>query len=91
MLTTDVTTIVNYGVGPVVVIILILLGILVPKSYVTKLEKENELLRQNLELQKLVTQQAVEAAANSNQLIGALKEMVASGQNKAPPSSPPGG
>ncbi|HEV2354591.1 MAG TPA: hypothetical protein VGR89_10125 [Puia sp.] len=76
----DVGYILNFGVGPVIVVFLLMVGVLFPRWYVTKLEKENEVLKDNLAMQKKITEELTQAVANSNQLIGALKNQTGRGK-----------
>jgi hypothetical protein len=57
------------------VVILMILGVLVPKAYVTKLEKRIGYLEQALESEKQISKESVSALASSNQMIGTLKQI----------------
>lgn len=70
------TLITNAGIAGVV-IVLILLGILVPKWYVSKLEKEITLKDQALKTEREISKQATEQLAIANQLVGELRAIAA--------------
>ena len=71
-----VTALVNFGAAGVVVI-LIILGLLVPKPFYARLEEENRLLREALQLERQRSNDAAATAGVTNQLIHALTDMAA--------------
>lgn len=63
--------------GPLGVITgLLLMGYVVPKPFYTRLEKENDKLRQALDAERQRGDAGTQAAAASNQMLGALKQVV---------------
>lgn len=57
------------------VLILIVLGVLVPKPYVAKYEERIEYLEKALESEKKINDEAVSSLAQTNQMIGTLKQI----------------
>lgn len=69
-----ITLLSNAGTAGIVVILLIL-GLLVPKWAYSKLEEENKLLREALHLERQRNGEVSSQAGVTNQLIGALVDL----------------
>ena len=62
--------------GPLGLMVLALMfGFLVPKWYVSKLEKENEFLREDNRIKTELNKELSNTIANNNQLIGELRSL----------------
>ncbi len=68
------TVLVNAGVAGIVILLLIF-GYLVPKWAYSKLEEENKLLREALQLERQRGSEAASQMGVTNRLIGALVEL----------------
>ena len=66
----------NAGIAGIV-IVLIITGYLVPKSYYTKLDEENTHLKEALRLERQRANEVTASAAITNHLIGALTDLAA--------------
>jgi len=60
--------------------LLLLLGWIVPKPFMTKLESENEFLKRALETERTLRAEAARAALTTNQLLDALTAVAAQRQ-----------
>lgn len=81
--------IVNGGTAGAV-LVLMLMRVLIPKWYVTKLESQISYLEQNLRIQKEINRDAVNTAANANQMIGELKKIALQRAQYEEHKEPPG-
>lgn len=87
--TTLVAALTNFGaLGTVMV--LIVLGWLVPKPYFTKLEEENRLLREALNLERQRGTDAEQAGRVTGQLIHALQDLAAERRHREQGGDGPG-
>lgn len=73
---TDISYIINFGVGPLVVVLMLATRVLYFWWYVADLKEENKIIRDNLTVQKQISLELTQELSNSNQLIGALKNEV---------------
>lgn len=69
--------------GPLGLLVLAMMfGFLVPKWYVSKLEKENEFLREDNKIKTELNKELSNTIANNNQLIGELRTLAQQRQNQ---------
>lgn len=74
----DVTTLLDIisKVGfPIAVVVAMMFGLIVPKPFVSKLEKENAFLREDNRLKSELNRELTSTIANNNQLIGELRSL----------------
>jgi hypothetical protein len=64
------------------------LGYIVPRPFYTRLERENDALRKALEAERARGDASTAAAATTNQVIGALKQVVDEIRDQPPGRSP---
>lgn len=65
------------------IVLAMLFGYLVPKPYVSKLEKENDLLREENRVVRDTNRELVNTVATNNQIIGELRSLARDRQKEA--------